>query len=382
MKTNNKIYASIIALMLVFTTIVGIANFPAVDTIPETEATGSGSVDYVNDPEASYAHEDGPAANDKTGWQDVLDGAKGNGSKDTGNKKPSTKKTYTYADGTTTKNFAEVVKADTNKKWAVTLVKSGVNNKMTGKTVHSNSYGTIDVTHANEGYVTLKLTKSTSKKVLGSVDYTDKDGKTSYCDWYMDKDETYAIPTYFGDGKYTVSILENKSDNDYYVRLSVNITVKSNSELQTFLNSTRNADFANAPNTVAKAKELTKNCKTDREKINVIYNWVYDNIKYDINKALDDTRTVQEQTYDLDDILETRKGVCSDISALMTGMLRSVGIPCKYVAVEEHAYISVWNETGTSTKNGVTYATGSWVELNSTAKGGAPYSDNDVKYYG
>lgn len=381
MKTNNKIYTSIIALMLVFTTIVGIASNPVTSNIPETETTGSGSVDYVNDPEATYDHEDGPAANDKTGWQDVLDGAKGNGSKDTGSKKPSTKETYTYADGTTTEFFAEVVKADTNKKWAETLVKSGVNNKMTGKTVHSNSYGTIDVTHANEGYVTLKLTKSTSKKVLGSVDYTNADGKTSYCDWYMDKDKTYTIPTYFGDGKYTVSILENKSGTDYYVRLSVNITVKSNSELQTFLNSTRNADFTNAPNTVAKAKELTANCKTDREKINVIYNWVYDNIKYDINKALDDTRTVQAQIYDLDYILETRKGVCSDISALMTGMLRSLGIPCKYVAVKEHAFISVWNETGTSTKNGVTYATGSWVELNSTARGYGP-SYKTVEYYG
>ena len=381
MKTNNKIYANIIALALVFTTIVGIANFPAIDTIPETEATGSGSVDYVNDPEATYGHEDGPAANDKTGWQDALNDADNARDKGSSNKKTSTKETYTYADGTTTKHFAEVVKADTNKKFAVTLVKSGVNNKMTGKTVHSNSYGTIDVTHANEGYVTLKLTKSTSKKVLGSVDYTDKDGKISYCDWYMDKDETYTIPTYFGDGKYTVSILENKSGTDYYVRLSVNITVKSNSELQTFLNSTRCANFADAPNTVVKAKELTANCKTDREKINVIYNWVYDNIKYDINKALDDTRTSQASTYDLDAILEARTGVCEDISVLMAGMLRSLGIPCKFVAVKGHAFISVWNETGTSTKNGVTYATGSWVELNSTARGYGP-SYKTVEYYG
>ena len=44
-------------------------------------------------------------------------------------------------------------------------------------------------------------------------------------------------------------------------------------------------------------------------------------------------------------------------------------------------YISVWNQTGTSTKNGVTYETGSWVGLDSTARGYGP-TYKPVQYYG
>lgn len=53
----------------------------------------------------------------------------------------------------------------------------------------------------------------------------------------------------------------------------------------------------------------------------------------------------------------------------MAGMLRSLNIPCKVVFGSDHAWISVWNETGAFARNGVTYSTGAWVDRDSTSEG-------------
>ena len=196
----------------------------------------------------------------------------------------------------------------------------------------------------------------------------------------MDKGETYTIPTYFGDGKYAVSILENVNGSKYTVKLSVNITVKSDSLYQTFLNSTRQADFEASPDAAAKAKELTANCKTTAEKINVIYNWVYDNIKYD-KKFVDNTYPNDPcDPFDLDEILENGKGVCRHRAAVTAGMLRSIGIPCRTACSNSnnHAWIQVWYETGTSKKNGVTYSEGAWIQLDTTSRSYASYAASKI----
>ena len=45
-------------------------------------------------------------------------------------------------------------------------------------------------------------------------------------------------------------------------------------------------------------------------------------------------------------LLEKKSGICFDYAALMTGMLRSQGVPCKlvvgYAGTVYHAWISVW----------------------------------------
>lgn len=385
MKTNFKKYA---ALVLALACILGIARIVPINQ-PSTQPAKTGSVDYVTNPEAEYAYEDDAAY----GWSDSIkefeDATKDSSTDDS---KPVLNNTsYKYADGTTGTNFVEFLfdnlivsdhKYHVRCYSAATLVKSGVNNKMSGQTVQSNSYGTIDVTHANEGYVTLKTCKSNNDTIRGAVDYVDADGKTHYYDFYMDKDETYAVPTYFGDGKYVVSILEHAQGKTYNIKLSVTITVKSNSVYQTFLHSTRQADYENAPDAVAKATELTKDCKTDAEKINVIYNWVYDNVKFD-EKYSNDAYGKIDQTdpFDLDKILENGKGVCRHRAALVSGMLRSVGIPCRTASSGKHAWLQVWYESREYTKNGVTYSEGAWVQLDTTSRSYASYPETNVKHY-
>lgn len=390
MKTNFKKYA---ALVLALACILGIARIVPINQ-PSTQPAETGSVDYVTNPEAEYAYEDDAAY----GWSDSIKDAEDAANKGSSNKsdsKPVLNNTSCkYADGTTGTNFVEFLFGNllenphgnneyyTRYYSAATLVKSGVNNKMSGQTVQSNSYGTIDVTHANEGYVTLKTGKSNNNTILGAVDYYDADGNRKCHDFYMDKDETYTVPTYFGDGKYVVSIMEHKEGKTYNIKLSVTITVKSNSVYQTFLHSTRQANYENAPDAVAKAEELTKNCKTDAEKINVVYNWVYDNIKYD-KKYSDSTYgdTNQADRFDLDTILENGKGVCRHRSALVAGMLRSIDIPCRVTESKTHSWVQVWYETREYTKNGITYSEGTWVQLDTTSRSYASYSETSITNY-
>jgi transglutaminase-like putative cysteine protease len=80
------------------------------------------------------------------------------------------------------------------------------------------------------------------------------------------------------------------------------------------------------------------------EKVEAVYSFVVGNISYDYEEAA----TVQSGYLpDLDEVLRTRKGICFDYAALMTGMLRSQNIPCKlivgYAGSSYHAWISVWS---------------------------------------
>ena len=179
MRTKKNFSKAIVIVLA----LAAIATFTAVfndgTTSTPVAPESTGSVDYVNDPEAVYNHEDTTT----NGWSDSVKEAEDACSKDKNqsNSKPTQKgcgtKGFAYADGTTSWNYIEflfgnlIENGDAKRAIPDTLVKSGVTNKMAGQTVHSNSYGTIDVTHANEGYVTLKLTKNSSKTIRGAVDY-------------------------------------------------------------------------------------------------------------------------------------------------------------------------------------------------------------------
>lgn len=272
---------------------------------------------------------------------------------------------YTYTDGTVSKRFLRL--ADTGKE---TLVKSGVTNQQTGTTVKTNRFGTIDWTHANDGWFTLSYHADTGSRVRGAVDFTDTNGKVTCYDLNLEKDKKYDIPVYCGEGKYTLSLLKHDHANQFEPMLAVTVQAKPNNAFDAFLRPTKNADFGAATNTVAKAEALTAGCQTDREKIEVVYNWVSENIVYAVEMMSSRTgKTEAETVYDLDWILSEKRGVCGHKSALMAGMLRSLHIPCKVVAGNGHAWISVWNETGTFMKDGVTYSVGDWLDLNSTSKG-------------
>lgn len=79
------------------------------------------------------------------------------------------------------------------------------------------------------------------------------------------------------------------------------------------------------------AKELTKNCSTDLEKVRAIFIWVTDNIAYDFK--LFHSPKIQKELYTsknevIEHVLKTRKAVCAGYSYLFKNLCHEVNIEC------------------------------------------------------
>ncbi|MDO4956871.1 MAG: transglutaminase domain-containing protein [Bacteroidales bacterium] len=70
------------------------------------------------------------------------------------------------------------------------------------------------------------------------------------------------------------------------------------------------------------AADITKGCRTDREKTLAIYNWICDNIAYDTDYKI----------YHVDECWDARKGVCQAYSELYYCLAKEVGLQC-YIIV-------------------------------------------------
>ncbi|EOT2957880.1 transglutaminase-like domain-containing protein [Clostridium perfringens] len=83
-----------------------------------------------------------------------------------------------------------------------------------------------------------------------------------------------------------------------------------------------------------KAKELTKNAKSSREKAKRIYTWISENINYDDNKAENISEKTSEYKSGAIEAFETRKGICFDYSCLYVAMAREAGLKVRIVTGE------------------------------------------------
>lgn len=95
---------------------------------------------------------------------------------------------------------------------------------------------------------------------------------------------------------------------------------------------------------VAIAAQLTQGLETTQEKIDTIVDYVINHLTYDIGIWEEGQKNPDYalKRFDADQILERGTGICGDYAALTTAMLRSQGIPCKYVG---GSYITLQGET-------------------------------------
>ncbi|MDZ4132710.1 MAG: transglutaminase-like domain-containing protein, partial [Dethiobacteria bacterium] len=78
------------------------------------------------------------------------------------------------------------------------------------------------------------------------------------------------------------------------------------------------------------ALSLTENLDSDYEKMSAIYDWVTENIAYDLDKAKDVTAYGSGAKY----LLENKRGVCHDYAELTLALLQAIGIEASYVKGE------------------------------------------------
>ena len=209
-----------------------------------------------------------------------------------------------------------------------------------GELVERNERAAIDYSHTAQGYVMVYVERDSGRRWKAQVK-----GPTTTYTYNLTPQLWAAFPFSDGNGDYQITVYENVSGNSYAAVLVHSCTVTLENEFAPFLHANQFVDYDAAPNTVAKAAELTAQSPDALAKVAAIYEYVVKEMTYDRELA-----ATAKSGYlpVLDTVLEKKSGICFDYAALMTGMLRSQGVPCKlvvgYAGTVYHAWISVWTQ--------------------------------------
>ncbi|HHZ00223.1 MAG TPA: transglutaminase domain-containing protein [Tissierellia bacterium] len=217
--------------------------------------------------------------------------------------------------------------------------------------IYKGTKSEIDASHSEDGYIKVRYLKETTKKLKVMIE---KD-KGVYTYDLNKKGEYDVYPLQMGDGKYKIRVFENISGDKYAAKQTVTINVKLKDVKAPFLVPNQLVNYSDTSEAVKKAAEMTQGLTNDLEKVDVIYEYIITNIKYDTEKA----KTVKSGYLPVvDDIFNSNKGICFDYASLMAAMLRSLDIPAKLVTgySSKLNVFHAWNEVYTD-------ETG-WIKLN------------------
>lgn len=253
----------------------------------------------------------------------------------------------------------------------VTVEASGILVKSTEKAI-------IDYSNTKDGYVMVRFTAPTDKKLKAQVQ-----GPTTTYTYNLTPEKWAAFPLSDENGTYKITVFQNTTGNKYATVVSLTADVQMTDEFAPFLRSNQHVDFDAAPKTVAKAAALTEGCFAPLEKVEKVYDFVVASLTYDTQLAANVTSGYLPE---LDKVLENGKGICFDYAALMTGMLRSQGVPTKlvvgYAGTVYHAWISVWSEAD-GWIDGVIWFNGeSWQRMDPTFASSGGGSSDIMDYIG
>ena len=247
-----------------------------------------------------------------------------------------------------------------------------------GELVMDNGRVTIDYSNTADGYVMVCFGGETSRRLKVQVK-----GPTTTYTYNLPQGEWTVFPLSDGNGSYQIKVFENAGGNSYSLVGAAQQDVALENEFAPFLRPNQYVNYSDASAAVAKARELCAGKTLPLEIVEVIYNFVVSELTYDNHKAA----TVQSGYIPvLDTVLEEKTGICFDYASLMTGMLRSLGVPCKmvfgYTNGAYHAWISVWTEE-TGWLDGVIFFDGvAWQRMDPTFASSAGQSESIMQYIG
>ena len=211
---------------------------------------------------------------------------------------------------------------------------------------HDNENGILTVKYNNKDHIKMKISVTKDKK---SYYYNLNDGENEI-----------DVPLSMGNGCYTVKILKNIVDNRYSVVMKTSIDLKLEDDKVVFTQSNVIVDFKLTDKSIEKADSLTKNCKTEEEVIDTIYQFVVENFVYDYENVKQKAATIG-YIPDIEIIYQNKTGICYDISAIMAAMMRSQGITVKLVTgyTKNIDGYHAWNSIYDSSQ-------GSWLAVDGT----------------
>lgn len=249
-----------------------------------------------------------------------------------------------------------------------------------GTQAKKSDQATIDYSNAKDGYVMITSSSASGKRLKVQVT-----AKTTYT-YDLKADTWTTFPLSDGNGTYKVTVFENTTAQKYAEVVSVTFKVTLSDEFAPYLRPNQYVDYENATNTLAKAKELAGSETDPLKLVEKVYTFVVNNLTYDRQLAA----TVQSGYLPvLDNVLAAKKGICFDYASLMTGMLRSLGVPCKLVVgyagttnPAYHAWISVWTEETGWIDNAIYFDGSTWHRMDPTFASSGKSSSSILKFIG
>lgn len=247
-----------------------------------------------------------------------------------------------------------------------------------GAAVEENEKAIIDYSNMTDGYVMVKFIAETEKRLKVQVK-----GPAITYKYDINVGEWETFPLSDGNGTYQITVFENAEGNKYAAVLSVSAEVELKDEFAPFIRPNQYVDYGVATETRKTAARLTAGKETELEKVQAVYEYVVNNITYDTELA----ETVKSGYLPvLDKVLESKKGICFDYAALMTGMLRSQSVPCKlvvgYAGEVYHAWISVYTEKDGWIDNAIYFDGTAWKRMDPTFAASGNRSEEVMKYIG
>ncbi len=251
-----------------------------------------------------------------------------------------------------------------------------------GTLCEENERAAVDYSNTSDGYVMVRCT-SEGKRLKVQVEGPSAETSGIKYTYDLGGDGWETFPLSDGNGGYRVTVFENLDGNRYVTLLSASFEVSLSDEFEPFIRPNQYVDYADAQNTIEKAAELTAGIDDPLLKVEKIYDFVVNSLTYDKELA----KTVQSGYLPvLDTVLARGKGICFDYAALMTGMLRSQGVPCKlvvgYAGEQYHAWISVWTEEQGWVDGAVFFDGVSWQRMDPTFVSSGRSSDAVLQYVG
>ncbi|MGI6193012.1 MAG: transglutaminase-like domain-containing protein [Christensenellales bacterium] len=201
----------------------------------------------------------------------------------------------------------------------------------------------VDDSKASDGIVLINHVGKSPKRLKVRITF----GSNVYNYDLNSSGKVEVFPLQLGDGSYKIGVYQQVSGNTYSLLHSETVDAKISDDKAPFLQPNQRVNFSDSTKVVKVAKKLVKGLKTDVEMIDAIYAYVIDNYSYDYDKAKDAIAgRLVGYLPDLDELYESKTGICYDYASMLAAMLRAVGIPAKlvmgYVAPDDvyHA----WNE--------------------------------------
>ncbi|NLD20551.1 MAG: transglutaminase domain-containing protein [Clostridiales bacterium] len=244
-----------------------------------------------------------------------------------------------------------------------------------GVSVYDGGSVSIDASNTKDGYLMVKYSGSANKIKLQIT------GPDSNTYTYTSHSGDYAtFPLASGDGSYKVDILEQLSGDMYTLAFSQDIIVALDDEFEPFLYPNQYVWYTSDTKAIDLGIQLSDKSSNDLDYVEQVYNYVITEIDYDEKKA---TNVPTDYIPNIDDTLDSGKGICFDYASLTAALLRSQGIPTKlvvgYSGPAYHAWISVYTEETGWVDDIIEFDGKNWSLMDPTLAAGN--SDSSVKKY-